>query len=231
MSEKILVVDDDPTLRRLLCEYLVNDAFEVTTAANGQEALRECYRARPDLVVMDVMMPGMDGWETTARLREMADMPIILLTAKDAEQDKLRGFRLGVDDYVTKPFSFAELGARIRAVLARSRASRPAERRVYTLGDLTIDLDRRSAERQGQPLPLTPTEFRLLEALLRREGQAVSEETLTHEVWGDYKQPDAGGVRRYVWLLRQKIEPDPSKPTRLLTVRGFGYRLNLEDAR
>ncbi len=231
MADKILIVDDDPTLRRLLSEFLQTETFDVAQAANGQEAVRECYRSRPDLVVLDVMMPGMDGWETAARLREMADLPIILLTAKSAEADKLRGFRLGVDDYVTKPFSFAELGARIRAVLARSRAARAAVRRVHTLGDLAIDLDRRTVERAGQVVPLTPTEFRLLEALLQREGQAVSEETLTQEVWGDYKQPEAGGVRRYVWLLRQKIEPDPASPTRVLTVRGFGYRLNLDDVR
>jgi two-component system KDP operon response regulator KdpE len=228
MPDKLLLVDDDPTLRHLLSEYLANEAFSVVEAANGQEAVRECYRAQPDLVVLDVMMPGMDGWETCARLKEMADLPIILLTAKDAEQDKLRGFRLGVDDYVTKPFSFAELAARIRAVLARSRAAKPAERRTFTFGGLVVDLDRRTVERAGQPVMLTATEFRLLESLLRREGQAVSEAMLTQEVWGEYKQPEAGGVRRYVWLLRQKIEPDPAAPVHLLTVRGYGYRLQLE---
>jgi two-component system KDP operon response regulator KdpE len=230
MPDKILVVDDDPTLRRLLSEFLQNDSFEVTTAASGPEALKLAYRAQPNLVVLDVMMPGMDGWETCARLREFADIPIILLTAKSAEADKLRGFRLGVDDYVTKPFSFAELTARIRAVLVRSRAAR-RERRLYTLSELVIDLDQRTVERGGQPVTLTPTEFRLLESLVQREGQAVSEETLTQEVWGDYKQPEAGGVRRYVWLLRQKIEPDPANPTRVLTVRGFGYRMEMEGGR
>lgn len=229
MPDTLLITDDDPALRRLLGEFLQAEGFAVTTAANGQEALRECYRARPDLVVLDVMMPGMDGWETAARLRELADLPIILLTAKSAEADKLRGFRLGVDDYVTKPFSFAELSARIRAVLARSRALRPAARRVYVLGDLAIDLDRRMVERAGQPVTLTPTEFRLLEVLAERGNQAVSEAALTQAVWGDYKQPEAGGVRRYVWLVRQKIEPDPAAPTRLVTVRGFGYRLAVEE--
>lgn len=228
MTDKILIVDDDPALRQLLTEYLASESFEVAAAGDGQAALRECYRVRPDLVVLDVMMPGMDGWETAARLRELADVPIILLTAKSAEADKLRGFRLGVDDYVTKPFSFNELGARVRAVLARSRAARPAARRVHALGDLLIDLDRRTVERAGQPVTLTPTEFRLLEVLLERVDQAVSEAALAQAVWGDYKQPEAGGVRRYVWLLRQKIEPDPAAPTRLLTVRGFGYRLALD---
>ncbi len=229
MPDKILIVDDDPTLLRLLGEYLREDGFEVTAASSGAEALKACYRSQPNLVLLDVQMPGMDGWETTARLRELADFPIIMVTAKDAETDKLRGFRLGVDDYVTKPFSFAELGARIRAVLARVRAAQSPERRVFAIGDLNIDLDRRLVERRGQPVTLTPTEFRLLECLVLKEGQAVSEETLTREAWGDYKQTDAGGVRRYVWLLRQKLEADPANPIRLLTVRGFGYRLNLDE--
>lgn len=230
MADKLLIVDDDPTLRRLLEEFFAGEGFEVALAATGSEAVREVYRVRPALVVLDVMMPGMDGWETTARLREMADVPIILLTAKDAEQDKLRGFRLGVDDYVTKPFSFAELGARVRAVLARSQAAQTVGRRTHTLGDLVVDLDRRTVERGGQPVSLTPTEFRMLEVLLASAGQAISEEALTQAVWGDYKQPEAGGVRRYVWLLRQKIEPDPSAPTWVVTVRGYGYRLNIDDA-
>jgi len=229
MPDKILLVDDDATLLRLLGEFLRHE-FEVVTAASGADALREAYRLRPDLVVLDVMMPGMDGWETCARLRELSNVPIILLTAKSAEADKLRGFRLGVDDYVTKPFSFAELGARMQAVLARSRAARPPDRRVHTVGELVVDLDRRTVELHGQPVTLTPTEFRLLECLLQKEGQAVAEETLAQEVWGNYKE-DPGAVRRFVWLLRKKIEDDPSNPTRILTVRGYGYRLGMKDER
>ncbi len=229
MSDKLLLVDDDPTLLRLLGEYLRHE-FEVVTAPGGVEALREAYRIRPDLVVLDVMMPGMDGWETCARLRELSNVPIILLTAKSAEADKLRGFKLGVDDYVTKPFSFAELAARIQAVLARSRANQPSDRRVYTLGSLVVDMDRRTVELNGQPVTLTPTEFRLLECLVQKEGQAVAEETLAQEVWGNYKE-DPGAVRRYIWLLRKKIEDDPSNPTRILTMRGFGYRMGVRDER
>ncbi len=229
MTDKLLLVDDDPTLLRLLSEYLRHE-FEVVTAPGGAEALREAYRARPDLVVLDVMMPGMDGWETCARLRELSHVPIILLTAKSAEADKLRGFKLGVDDYVTKPFSFAELAARIQAVLARSRTNQPPDRRVYSLAGLVVDLDRRTVELNGQPVTLTPTEFRLLECLVQKEGQAVPEETLAQEVWGNYKE-DPGAVRRYIWLLRKKIEDDPSNPTRILTVRGFGYRTGVKDER
>jgi len=225
MADKILLVDDDPTLRHLFGEFL-RTTCEVVDASSGQEALRLAFSEHPDIVILDVMMPGMDGWETCARLRELSDVPIILLTAKSTETDKLRGFRLGADDYVTKPFSFAELTARIQAVLARSRAARRADCRVYTLGDLVIDASRRTVERCGEPISLTPTEFRLLECLAQKEGQAVSESTLAQEAWGEYKQEeDAGSVRRYVWLLRQKIETDPSRPKHILTVRGFGYRI------
>jgi DNA-binding response OmpR family regulator len=225
MTDKILLVDDDATLRHLFSEYLRDSAFEVIAAAGGQEALRLAYSERPDLVIVDVMMPGMDGWETCARLRELSNVPVILLTAKATETDKLRGFRLGADDYVTKPFSFAEVTARIQAVLARSRVAPGAQHRVYTLGDLVVDADRRTVEVRGQPMALTPTEFRLLECLAQKAGQAVAEGTLAQEAWGEYKQEDVGAVRRYIWLLRQKIEADPAHPKHILTVRGFGYRL------
>lgn len=225
MADKILLVDDDATLRHLFSEYLRHNEFEVAAAASGSEALRLAYSERPDLVILDVMMPVMDGWETCARLRELSDVPIILLTAKATEADKLRGFRLGADDYVTKPFSFAELTARIQAVLARSRPAPGTTHRVYTLGDLVVDVDRRLVEARGQPVALTPTEFRLLECLAHQGGQAVAEAVLAQEAWGEYKQEDAGAVRRYIWLLRQKIEVDTSQPKHILTVRGFGYRL------
>ncbi len=226
MADKILLVDDDATLRHLFGEYLRHNDFVVVTAASGQEALKLAFSERPHLVVLDVMMPGMDGWETCARLRELSDVPVILLTAKSAETDKLRGFRLGADDYVTKPFSFAELTARIQAVLVRSRAAQGAARRVYTLGDLVVDADRRVVEVRGQAIALTPTEFRLLECLAQKAGQAVAEGTLAQEAWGEYKQEEAGAVRRYIWLLRQKIEADPANPQHIFTVRGFGYRLD-----
>jgi two-component system KDP operon response regulator KdpE len=224
--DRVLLVDDDETLRQLLGEYLTDEGYVITRAESATVALREAYKSRPDLVVMDVMIPGMDGFEASARLRELSDVPIILLTAKTAEADKLRGFRLGVDDYVTKPFSFAELSARIHAVLARSRARRATGPLTVPLGrDLRVDLGKRQVTRGDQPVTLTATEFRLLECLLAARGQAVSEETLTHDVWGDYKQPEGGGLRRYIWLLRQKLESDPADPRLILTMRGYGYRL------
>ena len=225
MLSKILLVDDDTTLLRFLGEYLQKNEFSVTTAASGADALRQAYRERPDLVILDVMIPGMDGWEVCARLRELSDFPIILLTAKTSEADKLRGFRMGVDDYVTKPFSFAELTARIQAVLTRSHAARRSEHQLYAIRDLVVDMEKRQVYLGNQAVPLTPTEFRLLECLAQKPGHAVSEETLAQEVWGTYKQGDTAVVRRYIWLLRQKLEDDPSTPKRLITVRGFGYRL------
>lgn len=222
---KILVVDDDPTLLRFLQDFLREEKYSVIAAANGNEALRQAYREHPDLVVVDVMMPGMDGWEVTARLRELSDVPIILLTAKSSEADKLRGFGLGVDDYLTKPFSFAELNARIQAVLNRARHKPLSERNILQIGDLEVDLDRREVRRAGQTLTLTPTEFRLLEVLARNAGKAVAETELVREVWGAYRQENTTTVRRYIFLLRKKIEPQPDEPRYILTVRGYGYRL------
>ena len=225
MPSKILLVDDDKTLINFLSEFLQNEEYTVLTAVSGVEALRVVYRERPQLVVLDVMMPGMDGWELVARLRELADLPIILLSAKSSEADKLRGFRMGVDDYVTKPFSFAELTARIQAVLARTQANPTPFGTLYSAGNLNVDMDKRQVMRGKEQIPLTPTEFRLLQCLIQKRGQPVSEGSLALEVWGSYRQNETAVVRRYIWLLRQKLEDDPSHPTRILTVRGFGYRL------
>jgi DNA-binding response OmpR family regulator len=225
MAEKILLVDDDVHLLRLLAEYLRGEGFEVETVTSGAEALKQAYRMQPDLVVLDVVMPGMDGWETCARLRELSDVPIILMSGRKGEADVLRGFRLGVDDYVPKPVSAAELAARIRAVLARSQAAlRPVDQ-VYRIGDLMVDLGRRRVMLGGEVVGLTPTEFRLLACLAQQEGRVVDDEKLAQEAWGTYKQEDTDSVRRIIWLLRQKLEDRPSEPKRILTVRGFGYRL------
>lgn len=221
---KILLIDDDPTLLRLLGEYLENDSFGVTGASSGSDGLRLAYEQRPDLILLDVMLPGMDGWEVCARLREMSDVPIIMLTAKTTEADKLRGFRLGVDDYITKPFSFAELVARVQAVLSRAKTS--GSNTGYLIhGWVTLDTEKYQAYFKDEPLDLTPTEYRLLEALVRRKGKVASEAELVQEVWGKYRSEDTALVRRYILMLRKKIETDSSDPKHILTVRGFGYRL------
>ncbi|MES0343856.1 MAG: response regulator transcription factor [Anaerolineales bacterium] len=225
MTNKVLVVDDDKTLLRFVSEYLKKEGFQVAIADRGQKALRQFYKERPEIVLLDVMMPGMDGWEVCARLKELADVPVILLTAKTAEADKLRGFRLGVDDYITKPFSMAELVARIQAVLARTQSD--SEDDVLFAGVIAVDMLKREARIEDRVLDLTPTEFRLLAALARRSGEAVSQDDLIAEVWGEMRVKSGSALRRYIWLLRRKIEPDPEDPTRLVTVRGYGYRLEM----
>ena len=225
MTNKVLVVDDDKTLLRFVSEYLKKEGFQVAIADRGQKALRQFYKERPEIVLLDVMMPGMDGWEVCARLKELANVPVILLTAKTEEADKLRGFRLGVDDYITKPFSMAELVARIQAVLARTQSD--SEDDVLIAGVIAVDMLKREARIEDRVLDLTPTEFRLLSALARRSGEAVSQDDLIAEVWGEMRVKSGSALRRYIWLLRRKIEPDPENPTRLVTVRGYGYRLEM----
>jgi two-component system KDP operon response regulator KdpE len=169
------------------------------------------------------MMPAMDGWEVCRRLREGSAVPIIMLTAKEQEMDKLRGFSLGVDDYVTKPFSFAELAARIAAVLLRAGRSTPKSQ-VITSADLMIDLDQRKVTRAGKVIDLSPMEYRLLEVLVTHLGRTVAVGKLLKEVWGPEYAGEVEHVKQYIWLLRKKIETDPGDPQHIFTERGFGYR-------
>lgn len=224
MKHKILLVDDDKTLLSFLSEFL-SDKYDVVSANSGVEALRKAYSEQPKIVILDVMMPGMDGWEVVARLRELSTIPIILLTGKTAEADKLRGFSMGIDDYVTKPFSFAELSARIAAVLSRAQRRTGTLENVIIVDRLIIDLNRREVRLENDLINLTPTEFRLLEILARRHGKAVSEEELTKKIWGQYRNEDSTVLRRYIWSLRNKIEEDPANPRWIVNVRGYGYML------
>jgi len=230
MRHKILAVDDDKTLLRFLKEFLEREGFEILTADSGKRALKIFYDEKPDLLLLDVMMPGMDGWELCARIRELARTPIILLTAKSSENDKLRGFRLGVDDFVVKPFSLAELAARTKAVLSRTQDQRDGDKHIQ-VGNLLVDLGRHEASLDDDLLPLTPTEFRLLEKLSIHKGETVTQDDLIQAVWGPNYDPKGGSLRRFVWLLRSKIENDPQKPMRLITVRGVGYRLEVDSFR
>jgi two-component system KDP operon response regulator KdpE len=221
----VLLIDDDPALLRLLSQYLEQVGYGVSTAADGKAGLRVLYARQPDLVVLDVMMPELDGWQVCQRIREMSDVPVIMLTAKGEEADMLEGFRLGVDDYVTKPFSFAELTARIGAVLSRVRQAGPGRQvRRYQAGDLVVDLDAHHVSRADREIQLTPTEFRLLQCFVENAGRVLSPEFLLERVWGAEYTDAVGYIRRYVWYLRQKIEPDPANPTFILTEREFGYR-------
>ncbi len=227
MAYVILLIDDDPALHELLGQYLEESGFEVLHAESGFDGLKLLFNHRPDLILVDVMMPRMDGWETCKRIRELTDVPIIFLTAKSEEADRLEGFQLGADDFIAKPFSFAELVARIEAVLRRAGRviNTPIDdSTIITCGPFQLDRNSRQATRDGVPLSLTPTEYHLLEVFMRRPNIVFSQEQLVMAVWGPEYADDTGYIRRYVWHLRQKIEPDPNHPQHLLTERGFGYR-------
>ena len=222
-DQKILLIDDDPTLLQLLTEHLQVVGYRPLTAADGAIGLRLTDEHHPDLVVLDIMMPGVDGWDICQRLRASSPVPIILLTAKGEEIDKLRGFRLGVDDYVTKPFSFAELIARIGAVLSRAaRTSSPLH--TLTSDSLSIDFDQQRVLIDQQPVELTRTEYRLLEILARHPNRTVATQQLIEAVWGPSYVGEVEQVKHFIWTLRKKIEADPGNPKHLITQRGFGYR-------
>lgn len=227
----VLMIDDDANLTRLLTESLEGAGYRVLSAANGLDGLRALYDGRPDLVILDVMMPRMDGWDTLKRIREMSDVPVIVLTARDAEQERLRGFELGADDYVTKPFSLAEMNARLRAVLTRANRTKALgdeSQPPLAVGDLVIDFAGRRVLRRGEVVALTPTEYRLLVALAEHAGRTLSHNQLLTAVWGPEYADEPSYVKRYIWYLRQKIEDDPATPRYVETVRGFGYRLAKE---
>ncbi len=232
MAEKILVVEDEPSLVETLRYSLKRQGYQVLTTGNGLAALELARKEKPDLILLDIMLPGLDGIEVCRTLRQETATPIIMLTARDEEVDKVVGLEIGADDYVTKPFSMRELMARVKAQLRRvhltreeasaGTASGEAQRLVF--GDLVVDLGRREALKGGKPLPLARREFELLAYLARNRGLALSRERILEQVWGwDF----AGGTRTvdvHVRGLREKIEDDPAHPTRLVTVRGSGYR-------
>jgi two-component system KDP operon response regulator KdpE len=219
----LLIIDDDRSLTQLLGDYLSDPGYSVRTVENGKLGLRAMYERQPDIVLLDVTMPEKDGWETLKRIREVSNVPVIMLTARGDETDILHGFSLGADDYVTKPFSFAQLAARMHAVLGRSMQEDAAEDKLSVDG-LEVNMRLKRVRRNGQLLTLTPTEFKLLVALMRHAGDVVSPKELVKEVWGAQYANEIGYVRRYVWHLRQKVEPDPENPRYIHNDRGFGYR-------
>ncbi|MCH7484935.1 MAG: response regulator transcription factor [Chloroflexi bacterium] len=220
----ILVVDDEPTLVATLKYNLERESFRVLEAADGEAALEAARAGRPDLIVLDLMLPGLSGLEVCRILRKETRVPIIMLTAKDAEVDKIVGLETGADDYVTKPFGMPELMARVRAMLRRAEPGGDEEADVLESGDLRVDLTRREVHRGGSPLRLKPKELDLLVCFMRRRGRAFSREELLNQVWGYEFADDTRTVDVHVRWLRQKIEPDPAHPSRLITIRGVGYR-------
>jgi DNA-binding response OmpR family regulator len=224
----ILVVDDEPMLLESLTVSLESQGYQVCTATDGPSALELAAREPPDLVLLDIMLPGLDGMEVCRRLRGQSRVPIIMLTARDDVVDKVLGLELGADDYVTKPFVLRELLARVRAVLRRAQEFRQPLLERLRFGDLVIDLDRHEVLRSGQTVELSPKEFQLLRALATRPGAVLSRDQLLDQVWGDEFMGDEKTLDVHIRWLREKIEADPSRPTTILTVRGAGYRFAAE---
>ena len=221
--QTILVVDDEPKIATLARDYLEHAGFAVVTANDGQAALTTIRQRRPDLVVLDLGLPGLDGLDVTRQLRRDSSIPIVMLTARDDELDKLLGLELGADDYITKPFSPRELVARVRAVLRR--AERPPEAgETIRAGDLTLDVPRMRAEVAGTAVDLTPTEFHLLATLAARPGRIFTRAQLLDAVRGVAFETYERAIDSHVKNLRRKIEPDPRRPRYVLTVYGVGYR-------
>ena len=221
----ILIVDDEPRIRDFVRMNLELEHYNVIEATNGIEAIDELREHLPDLVVLDVMMPEMDGFETLKAMREVSNVPVIMLTVRQDEQDRIRGLDLGADDYIAKPFNPRELLSRIRALLRRSFMPPPARKTEIEVDpDLKIDFSRREVIVRGEKVVLRPTEYRLLYHLVNNAGHLLTHETLLSKVWGREYRDEAHYLRLYITYLRQKIEQDPAHPKYILTERGVGYR-------
>ena len=222
---KILAVDDEQRMVRFIQLNLEQDGFEVVTAYNGKEALEQVRTQLPDLILLDIMMPDINGFEVLKKIREVNNVPVIMLTAKGEEDDRIQGLELGADDYITKPFSPRELVSRIRAVLRRTKSFKDDEVDQIIVDDrLTIDFSRREVWVEGDKVDLRPTEYRLLYHLVQNAGWVNTHEQLLSKVWGFEYQDEPHYVRLYVNYLRKKLEEDPSNPKYILTERGVGYR-------
>lgn len=224
--KKILVADDEPTLVATLKYNLERESYEVVTAADGESALAAARATLPDLIVLDLMMPGLNGLEVCRIIRREMHVPILILTARGGETDKVAGLEIGADDYVTKPFSMRELVARVRALLRRSEHVPAPDGDVLTSGDMTIDTRKRTVSRDGRNLPLKPKEFELISFFARNRGTAFTRDQLLNQIWGYDYAGDTRTVDVHIRWLRQKIEEEPERPARLITIRGVGYRFD-----
>lgn len=232
MSEKILVVDDEPALLETLAYNLENAGYEVITANDGPSALKAARKESPELVILDIMLPGMDGFEVCRILRQEMTTPVLMLTARDDEIDRVVGLEMGADDYLTKPFSMRELLARVKAMLRRVRLIREEmdsdgtapSIKIIRFDDLVVNLDRHEISLGGEPLALKPKEYELLVFLTKHCGHVLSRENILETVWGWEYIGDSRTVDVHIRWLREKIEKDPASPTRIITIRGVGYR-------
>jgi DNA-binding response OmpR family regulator len=224
-KETILIIDDDQDLARIVQLSLDREGYQTVIATSGLEGLQEAYRVQPDLVILDIMMPGMDGWEVCRRLGEMSNVPILMLTAKGTEADIVKGLQIGADDYLTKPFSVTELIARIQALLRRVGSQVQTDKpSIISIGNLSIDLNRRMVMRDGELVDLTPTEFKLLECFVTHRDRVLPHRFLLTEVWGSEYIDETNYLKLYVRYLRRKLEEDPANPQLIVTEWGVGYR-------
>jgi DNA-binding response OmpR family regulator len=230
-AARILLVDDEHAIQKLLTYPLRKEGYEVVPALDGREALDRFEAQQFDLVVLDIMLPKLDGIEVCRRLRTRSEVPIIMLTAKDDEVDKVLGLEMGADDYITKPFSVREFRSRIKAALRRSEMARAGATpsKPVGAGDLRIDFDRRTVAMRSEPVRLTYVEFEILAALATKPGHVYTRETLLQSVWGDSRYRDPRTVDVHIRHLREKLERNPSEPEYLFTVRGVGYRFRETD--
>ncbi len=227
MNETILVVDDEPKIVQLACDYLEKSGFKVLTSGDGQQALVITRQEHPDLIVLDLMLPGMDGLDVCRAIRRESDVPIIMLTARAEETDQLIGLELGADDYITKPFSPRALVARVRALLRRTQGNL-LQQEIFIVGDLELDLLRKQLSLKGEIIHLTRSEFLLLETLAKHPGQPLSREQLLEKLHGVVFDGVDRSVDSHIKNLRRKIEPDPAHPIYIQTVYGFGYKFQVD---
>ena len=228
MADNILVVDDDPDIAQTLRSYLEQSGYLVSVASDGKQAIQAFHSVRPDLIVLDLMMPEMDGMEVTRTIRRHSDVPIIMLTARVDETDKLIGLEMGADDYVTKPFSPREVVARVKAVLRRTRGQ-PLQSEVLTAGGIRLDRAAHEVTLNNRPVDLTPSEFNLLQALMDNPGRVMTRLQLIEKGFGYTYEGYERTIDAHVKNLRQKIEEDPRNPDYILTVYGVGYRFNIPE--
>ncbi|WP_040330540.1 response regulator transcription factor [Clostridium ihumii] len=225
MGKNILVVDDDKDIRELIAVYMKTENFNVDNASNGEEALKLIEGKKYDLVILDIMMPKVDGLQTLIEIRKSYTMPVIFLTAKDEEIDMIKGLALGADDYIAKPFSSMELIARVKSHLRRYTIFNNSDKSLITIGDLKVDTDMRSVVVEGKEINLTPTEYKILELLCKNRGMVFSVEQIYENIWRDKYAVGDTSIMVHITKLRQKIEKDPKTPEYIKTVWGVGYKI------
>lgn len=228
-KDKILVIEDDIEFSKLTQMWLQNAGYEVLTAEDGVEGMRRVYSSRPNLVLLDTMLPKMDGWEVCRRIREMSDIPVLMVTVKAQKADRLKGFALGADDYVAKPVDFSELVARVQAVLRRSSSdAHDGELSSFRNGEIEVEWRSRQVWIRGKRVKLSPTEFKILACLIKNRGWIVTHEQLLEKAWGPNYIGDKSFVKLYIRYLRRKIEINPHEPQLILTERGVGYQFAVQ---